>query len=339
MAALSPQLVDAAVSAYILSRPKYVSFAASLETLVTTLLDASALRYQQVTSRAKEADSFRNKITREGKDYADPCLEVTDLCGVRVVCYDTITVPQIDAIIRKNFVVDDANSVDKRTDLDPDRFGYLSVHYVVRLDSRREQLPEYAPFAAMRAEIQVRTALQHAWAALDHGLRYKATADAPKTLHRRLYRISALLELADDEFSRLLEEADSVRATYSADVSAGKLGSIEINADSVDSFLRDEPNHIQELSLSAATAGFALAPPPPTQKTPWTTLVRTLDLAGIGTLLGFKEALRLFAPEAKQTFKSIAKLWGEETASPRLVLDPSTLLRIAVILSLGPDHW
>lgn len=331
---LTPVDVDLIVTKYSAERSRFIQFTDAIVDLLRILIDAEGLEYVSATGRAKEADSLREKITREGKSYSDPLTEITDLCGARVVCYDTAAAQKICDVIARNFVVDPLNSVDKKERLDPDRFGYLSVHFIVELDNRRAQLPEWRKFARMKAEIQVRTALQHAWASLDHSLRYKSKHDAPAALHRRLYRISALLELADDEFLRLKEDADNVRSSYAADVKAGKLDTIEVNADSVDAFIRTGSNHIQELSRLASLAGFALMPPPPDQKTPWTNLIRTLDAAGLHSLRSFDDALIGFAPKAPRVFGALTSRWNTETASPRLVLDPSTLLRVAVVFSL-----
>lgn len=331
---LTPADVDRIVTKYSAERSRFIEFTDAIVDLLRILISAEGLEYVSVTGRAKEADSLREKITRDGKFYSDPLTEITDLCGTRVVCYDTAAAQRIGDVIARNFAVDVQNSVNKKDRLDPDRFGYLSVHFIVQLDNRRGQLPEWQKFAKMKAEIQVRTALQHAWASLDHSLRYKSKHDAPAALHRRLYRISALLELADDEFLRLKEDADKVRSSYAADVKAGKLDAIEVNADSVDAFIRTGSSHIQELTRLASLAGFALMPPPPDQKTPWTNLVRTLEAAELHSLRSFDGALMNFMAKASRVFGALALRWNAETASPRLVLDPSTLLRVAVVFSL-----
>lgn len=311
-----------------------MQFTDALTSLLRTLLSAERIEYLSTSGRAKDIDSFHGKVGREGKSYTDPLNEITDLCGVRIVCYDTATVHKIGEVIAKNFSVDGLNSVDKSKQLDPDQFGYLSVHYVVSLDARRKELPEYQQFLNMKAEVQVRTTLQHAWAVLDHSLRYKSSFDVPRELRRQLYRISALLELVDDEFLRLKEASEELRLSYAKDVKAGRLDA-EVNADSVDAFVKRNTVTLQSLSRVAEDVGFAIAPPPPNQKTPWTNLVRTLEAAHVGTLQKFDEALRRFLPLAESSLNSLARRWSTETASPRLVLDPSTLLRIAVVLSLS----
>lgn len=329
--------VDQCVADYALARPGYERYAAALETLLRTLLNAESLDYVSVRARAKDVESFRGKVTRENKNYSDPLNEITDLCGVRIVGYDVATTHRIRDVIQKNFDVDPENSVDKAKVLGPDQFGYLSVHLVVRLNEQRRQLPEYGAFANMKAEIQVRTALQHAWASLDHGLRYKARSDVPKELQRSLYRISALLELADEEFLRLTEQAEKLRSDYDASVEAGRLDSLAVDADSVEAFIGRKQAIIDSFRQIAEKAGFALGPSPPNQKTPWTNLVRTLHAADLRNLQAFDDAISRVGPSLPARFDALAKRWQSETKSPRLVLDPSTLLRLCVVLSLPRD--
>jgi putative GTP pyrophosphokinase len=53
--------------------------------------------------------------------------------------------------------------------------------------------------------VQVRTALQHAWAEVEHDLGYKADA-VPVQIRRRFSRIASLLEIADQEFVAIRSE-------------------------------------------------------------------------------------------------------------------------------------
>ena len=87
-------------------------------------------------------------------------------------------------MIEREFDIDWAYSSRRGEDDPPDRFGYRSDHYIVRT-------PADERFAGLSAEIQVRTVMQHAWAAVDHRIRYKAD-DLPRDLSRRLFRLNAL---------------------------------------------------------------------------------------------------------------------------------------------------
>jgi hypothetical protein len=77
--------------------------------------------------------------------------------------------------------------------------------------------------AELCAEIQVRTVLQHAWAAIDHRLNYKRANEIPVELKRQLFRISALLEVADDQFESVRLAAEHLSTSYEQSVSAGEL--------------------------------------------------------------------------------------------------------------------
>ena len=52
----------------------------------------------------------------------------------------------------------------------------------------------------MVVEMQARTTLQHAWAALQHDLVYKTERQPTASIKRRLVALAGLLELADREF-------------------------------------------------------------------------------------------------------------------------------------------
>jgi putative GTP pyrophosphokinase len=80
-------------------------------------------------------------------------------------------------LIEREFVIDRDNTVDKRKQLDPDRFGYLSLHHIVQLGPTRSQLVEYSSFGGIKAEIQTRSILQHSWAEVEHDLGYKSSID------------------------------------------------------------------------------------------------------------------------------------------------------------------
>jgi len=79
-------------------------------------------------------------------------------------------------------------------------FGYISLHYIIKLNAARKQLPEYERFKEWKAEIQIRTILQHAWADIEHDLGYKSKDTVPRNIQRDFNRLSGLLELADKEF-------------------------------------------------------------------------------------------------------------------------------------------
>ena len=204
-------------------RATYESMTARLRALIADLVHDAAIDVIQVEGRAKTVDSFVEKIGRKGKKYENPFADMTDLVGLRIITYYREDVARIGEILKGEFRVDEKNSVDKITDLAADRFGYLSVHYIVWLSPARGKLAEWRQYAGIPAEIQVRTALQHAWAAVQHKLYYKSSIEAPQELRRRLFRLSALFELADEQFSELRDARARIEAEYADDVRKGRL--------------------------------------------------------------------------------------------------------------------
>ncbi|MNJ50543.1 GTP pyrophosphokinase YwaC [compost metagenome] len=63
--------------------------------------------------------------------------------------------------------------------------------------------PDARGLDGLKAEIQIRTMLMHAWAAISHKLLYKKEDDAPTQVKRQLNRLSALIELADEQFDSI----------------------------------------------------------------------------------------------------------------------------------------
>ena len=94
------------------------------------------------------------KINRSGKDYSDPINEITDLTGIRLITYYIEDFYEIGDIIKKEFIVDYDNSIDKGQILDPDRFGYLSIHYIISLADNRRNLPEWSKFSGLKRKFK-----------------------------------------------------------------------------------------------------------------------------------------------------------------------------------------
>ena len=104
--------------------------------------------------------------------------EIEDLAGVRIITFFPITTEQVKVVIHEEFLVSDEQD---KADLlmKEEKFGYQSVHYIVSLKPARFILPEYAIYKNLKAEIQVRTVLQHAWAEIEHDIQYKSLESAP----------------------------------------------------------------------------------------------------------------------------------------------------------------
>lgn len=214
---------SAIVARYAELRPTYELFCMRLKPLIEELLKHRGIQFQVVEARAKTIESFSEKTTRKGKGYRDALNEITDLAGIRIIVYYNSDVDEAARLLHEEFEVDDARSVDKRMELAPDQFGYISLHKIVQLSRERAKLLEWRSCASLTAEVQIRTVLQHAWAAIDHALKYKAAAPGTNEFTRRLVRLSGLLELADEEFAALRVERQAIQKKAGEQVAKGDL--------------------------------------------------------------------------------------------------------------------
>lgn len=209
--------------------------AARIETELRAALEGADLDVHFVASRLKSEQSLRRKIARPDKTYRR-LWDVTDVVGVRVATYFEDTIEEVARLVEERFAVDFRHSTDKTRFRDHGRFGYRSVHYVCALPAGTP-LPSDARF-----EIQIRTALQHAWAEIEHDLGYKVTVDGtdaavPAPIRRRFSRIASLLEIADQEFVSIRSDLRRYRETARTE-SAGVGRGLPIDAVSLDSAAR-----------------------------------------------------------------------------------------------------
>ncbi|WP_181311642.1 GTP pyrophosphokinase [Nocardioides campestrisoli] len=189
--------------------------------LVTSLLDEAGINYLSVDGRTKSVASFAAKAARLVDDepqYADPLTDITDQIGVRVITYVHSDVAAVAEVFDDQLHVIDDRDLGLET-AQEGRWGYSSRHLLVETD---DPAPEgFSDLAGLRASIQVRTVLQHAWAEFEHDIRYKGTVpeEHAPDLDRRFALAAGLLELADQEFSAIRARLQLGGATTPAEES------------------------------------------------------------------------------------------------------------------------
>jgi ppGpp synthetase/RelA/SpoT-type nucleotidyltranferase len=166
---------------------------------------------EHASGRVKDYDECLSKFERkylptiasESNDY-QIIDSLSDFIGIRVVCLYLREVNITRRGLRKYFrevAITDKTDQMESTD---DKFGYKSLHLDLRLNAKYSKKAEFAPYANIRFELQIRTIIQDAWSVLDHKIKYKKSI--PHSLKRRINRLSALFEIADDEFLRINDE-------------------------------------------------------------------------------------------------------------------------------------
>ena len=221
----------------------YRRFCDALFHLLDVLLKSDAVRLHVLTRRVKDGRSLEQKIRRPDKEYQH-LSDVTDVVGLRIITHFAAEVHRIVALLDREFEVDRAASEDKRRTLDPNTFGYLSVHYVISLRPARATLPEYRDYLGLKAEIQVRSILQHAWAENEHDLGYKSNVAVPEAIRRRWARLAGLLELGDAELDAIrtqsVEHATKIEAAMNV-IPAGGYQDIPLDRLSLAAFAAKDP--------------------------------------------------------------------------------------------------
>ena len=193
-----------------------------------------------VEHRVKAEESLAGKLKLKGGKYKD-VFDITDLVGIRVITFYIDDVDKVASIVERLFDIDWENSIDKRKAHEIDSFGYLSLHYICSIPESAYMDPEHPELNKIRFEVQMRTVLQHAWANMNHDTGYKSGVEIPKVYMRNMSRLAGMLELVDDEFSRIRRELSDYRRQVQKLVASGNLGDVLLDGDSFKSYLQIGP--------------------------------------------------------------------------------------------------
>jgi ppGpp synthetase/RelA/SpoT-type nucleotidyltranferase len=300
--------------------------------LKITLLEN--IKLHSITSRVKTKQSLENKINK--KEINEPnkyksLKEITDILGVRIITYLLTDIDEIVEIIEKEFEVDKNNSSDKRELLAPDRFGYLSRHYVVSLSKERIKLPEYKNYDEIKFEIQIRSLLQHTWAEIEHDIGYKSQNSVPEQIKRRFARLAGLLELVDEEFTGINNEVIKYRNELKDNIKEEKeLSQVLIDVESIQAFLANE-KLIEEISKTIAekkNMQLIEISQFPEERELYVDLVDILKVAGFNNLEDIKTALKTYK-------KQIVDFGVEWITWNHPFITPGVTLRYLCYIELG----
>jgi putative GTP pyrophosphokinase len=167
-------------------------------------IKSQKIKTHSIESRIKTFDSFADKVSQKG--LTDPFNQINDIVGLRVVCLFLSDLDKIGNIVKTTFeLIDKDNKIDNDT---KDVFGYMAIHYVVRLKTIPTGLQQASktPF-----EIQVRTIAQDAWASISHHLTYKKGKTIPENWERDFNALSGLFYVADQHFKMIEQESMELR--------------------------------------------------------------------------------------------------------------------------------
>ena len=214
---LSRDEISGAVARYEEARPKFELLVEDLLlTLQTALKDISAKCV--LSARAKKADSFRGKLTRNARDYGatdiagDPVAwrRFGDLAAARLMVYDEPGRKAVEAAVSAAF---DVPGDAKETAFQGVR-GYRATHFRVALKNARTELVSIDGFRTNRlsaewempCEIQVCLLTDHVWNELEHDIKYKQPDGKPDEAQvELLVSLRGELDVVGASIARLIE--------------------------------------------------------------------------------------------------------------------------------------
>ncbi|MGY2410734.1 GTP pyrophosphokinase [Pseudomonas pergaminensis] len=224
----------AVIKKFLDARPEFEQLCTEVEYILKKKVSAAQIETSFLGSRAKTLNSFLEKLNR--KNYTDPFNQLDDLAGVRVVCLYSSDISNVIDIIRNEFEI--VQEIDKREELETNKFGYIGNHFIVRLGINYSGA-RYDDLRTLRCEIQVRTVVQDAWSIIQHHMVYKKESQVPSNLIRKLNGLAGLFETVDDQFEFIRMQRDiyldSVRVSKRA---PGDFLENELNYDSLVEFMQ-----------------------------------------------------------------------------------------------------
>jgi len=204
--------------------------------LLRQALKEQGIYVTAVEHRVKTEKSLRGKLEIKGAKYKS-IDDITDLVGLRIITFYTDDVDKVAVIAKGLFDIDWQESIDKRKLHQLDSFGYNSLHFICRL----KEADAVSKDKNLRFELQMRTALQHVWSTIEHDTGYKGGVKIPDMYMRQFNRLAGMMELMDDEFSRLRTVLTDYRRQTLALVKSGQLDDVPLSRDTFRNYLDLKP--------------------------------------------------------------------------------------------------
>lgn len=205
--------------------------------LLSTVLDEQGFYVTAIEHRVKTVKSLIGKLELKGAKYHS-IDDITDLVGLRIITFYTDDVDKVAALVKHSLEVDWKESVDKRKMHQTNSFGYNSLHYICSIP---QSIIDDPAINSIRFELQMRTALQHVWSTIEHDIGYKGEVQLPGEYRRQFSRLAGMLELVDNEFSRLRNTVTDYRWQVKSLVKSGQLTDVPLNNESFRNFLELHP--------------------------------------------------------------------------------------------------
>ncbi len=203
---------------------------------IRKILQDNHLEVTAVEARIKTEKSLAGKLARKGYKY-NFLSDLTDILGARIITLFSDDVDRVASYMERIFDIDWQESIDKRKLHELSSFGYNSLHYICRIPATLYHDDAHPEINEIRFEIQMRSTLQHAWAGMNHDIGYKSDIETPPEYLRMLSRLAGMLELADEEFSRIRLSVADYRRRMEQLINAGELTQVPLDGDTFEKYV------------------------------------------------------------------------------------------------------
>ncbi|MDD2206737.1 MAG: RelA/SpoT domain-containing protein [Aminobacterium sp.] len=248
--------------AYVEKLSLYEEFTMRVKNLVQDLIGQEDIMVYGIQGSAKNPDEFISELAKRDEGELSSLGAFQDLSQVRILLHFPEDVRNVEKILQQEFLVDLAHSVTTSSLVnDPERFGYPSISYVVSLSNERSRLREWSKYRDLKCTVLVRTVIQEAWATISPKVSTTATDTlTQKKLKRKLIRLSALLEEADEGFLALWDAAkDSsvlVAPSRTEPVQEEEKQSQVLSQQNLADYFKEHKEIAEEWAANAVKAGF-----------------------------------------------------------------------------------
>lgn len=294
--------VEAVLAEFDGRKDQLKAFCEKTKGLIEACLEDAGIRFQSVQARVKSREKLREKYLNPKKNYTQ-LDDITDLAALRIITYYEDEADRAAEIIRREFEIDSANSVDKR-ETEPDRFGYHALNFVCCHSCTRAQDVEYKKLAGVRCEIQITSILRHAWSEIQHDW-YDLRDAYPDNIKRRFARMAALLEIAESEFLEIRNRRADYERSVALQVEA-RVADLPVDPVSLKPFLaQGSPTEASDEAIALLLDGILSE----TTDQNIELLSTVANIAGLTTLERLREALQTYGVGVLEFVKRCRHLW------------------------------
>ena len=315
----------------------YEEYSSRIRNLVEDLVERDDIEVCGIEGWAKAPIELVKSLNAHYKaGGSDGLKSISDLVTVRVLLRFPEDVQKIEEVIRSEFDVDFDRSITSDGLEDPLRFGYPAVLYTLALSESRSSLREWRKYKDLPFRLEIRTVLQEAWATISPRVNLSVDSMSEKKFKRKLVRLAALLEEADEGFLSLWEEVKDVAVLVPPQSDPEPVRDAPVAAertyteDELYAFFNESDNILNKWSSTAIKAGFPIFVPSPNYlKESFEYLYKILRAAGIDTISEVQRFLADLEEEdrgvlqlktIRNTFEKESGVWRVDAFSAMFLL-------------------